>query len=369
MAADLQARIALRLRAIRETRGLTQAQVSSQLDINDRQTLSAIEAGERRMSPEELARAAEVFGVGVDYFTDPFRLDGEGQFSFRVADKETPALEPFQQQAGRWVATYRALSAQEGQHPGHIGMRLELTRQSAFEDACDAADELRGAWDLGDVPARELQAAIQREIGALVLHVDGPREISGAATRLPGLNTILINRSEPVGRRNFDLAHELFHILTWEAMPPERVEQQQPRSRNRVEKLADNFAAAILMPADAIEALWDSRDGVDVHDWLNRTATRFRVSATALMWRMRNLGHLSPSDVRAIDGGRLVANGGTLADEIPPPLFSADFVRRVHTAVESGRLSLRRAAKLLGLSVSGFSDLCRQYGLPLSYGD
>jgi XRE family transcriptional regulator, fatty acid utilization regulator len=365
----LQNRIALRLKTIREARGLSQTELSQRFEFNDRQTVSAIEGGSRRLAPEELARAAEIFEVPVDYFTDAFRLDGEGEFSFRVADVAAPVIAAFEEQAGRWVATYRELSAQEGRRPSHLGMRLELTPKSAFEDAWNAADELRGAWKLGDVAANELGAAIQREIGALVLYVDAPHGISGAATRLPGLNTILINRHEPVGRRNFDLAHELFHVLTWEAMKPDRVEPLEPAplKGNRVEYLAENFAAAILMPAGALSKLWENRGSVDVHDWLNATATRFRVSATALKWRMRNLGHFMPADVAAIDEGRLVANGGTLADEAPPPPFSADFVRCIHAAVESGRLSLRRAAKLLGLRLSDFADLCRQYGLPLSY--
>jgi XRE family transcriptional regulator, fatty acid utilization regulator len=369
MALDLQSRIALRLKTIRDVRGLSQAELTRRFPFNDRQTVAALESGTRRIAPEELARAAEIFEVPVDYFTDAFRLDGEGEFSFRVGEVDPLVIEAFEEQAGRWVATYRELSAQEGQKPSHIGMRLELTRRSAFEDAWSAADELRGAWRLGEVPALELQAAIQRQIGALVLHVDAPHGISGAATRLPGLNSILINRRESVGRRNFDLAHELFHVLTWEAMTPDRVEPLEPkRSKgNRVEYLAENFAAAILMPADVIEDLWENRDGADVHDWLNATATRFHVSATALKWRMKNLGHLTPAESEALDDSRLVANGGTLADEAPPPLFSADFVPRIHAAVESGRLSLRRAAKLLGLSLSDFADLCRQYGLLLSY--
>ena len=36
---------------------------------------------------------------------------------------------------------------------------------------------------------------------------------------------MLINRDEVPGRRHFDLAHELFHILTWDAMPPDHVEE------------------------------------------------------------------------------------------------------------------------------------------------
>ena len=32
------------------------------------------------------------------------------------------------------------------------------------------------------------------------------------------LGVILVNRREPLVRRNFDLAHELFHSLTWESI-------------------------------------------------------------------------------------------------------------------------------------------------------
>ena len=51
----------------------------------------------------------------------------------------------------------------------------------------------------------------------------------------------------------------------------------------------------------------------------------------------------------------------------PPSLFSVGFVARVHDAVEDGRLSVRRAAALLGLALGEFADLCRSYGRPLSY--
>ena len=36
---------------------------------------------------------------------------------------------------------------------------------------------------------------------------------------------MLIARHEVAGRRHFDLAHELFHLLTWDAMPPEYLEE------------------------------------------------------------------------------------------------------------------------------------------------
>ena len=45
---------------------------------NDRQTVSAIETGLRRVTAEELVLAVERLGAPLEYFTDPFLLVGEG---------------------------------------------------------------------------------------------------------------------------------------------------------------------------------------------------------------------------------------------------------------------------------------------------
>ena len=104
-------------------------------------------------------------------------------------------------------------------------------------------------FDLGEVPAECLVEVMERELGILVLMIDTERGISGAACRLPELDAVLIARREVVGRRHFDLAHELFHILTWDAMPPEHSEDAMETGGNRAEQLTNNFAAAVLMPA------------------------------------------------------------------------------------------------------------------------
>ena len=58
--------IASRLRMSREMAGLTQGQVAKSLDWH-RPTVSEIEAGRRRVSAEELATLAEMYGVNVSW--------------------------------------------------------------------------------------------------------------------------------------------------------------------------------------------------------------------------------------------------------------------------------------------------------------
>ena len=356
-------RIGRRIKWFREQRNLTQDELARVLGFNDRQTLSDIEAGKRKLGPDEVVALTQNLGVGLDHLLDPFRLVGEGGFNFRVGEVDGEAVEAFAEQASRWIATYRELGRQAGVATARLGHKLELTRESSLQDAAASADALRATWNLGDVPADTLEHALERELGTLVLYVDAPPGLSGAASHLPGLQTILVNRSEQASRRAFDLAHEVFHILTWDAMPPARIEGWEPKSTkgNHVERLANKFAACLLMPEPVVRARWATRGDVPVRDWLIATATSLRVSPSALQWHIHNLGLLGRAAMVDVAG-----NGGdSFAPQ--PLLFSAAFMARVQEAVESGRLSLRRAAGLLGLSLSAFADVCRSYGRPLSY--
>ncbi len=110
MSAPMIELIARRLKYAREKLGLTQAQLSEKLGFKDRQTVAAIEAGQRKLSAEELVRAMQVLGVDVDFFTDRFRLVGEGRFSWRTTKEATASLlDTFEERAGRWIALYRQL--------------------------------------------------------------------------------------------------------------------------------------------------------------------------------------------------------------------------------------------------------------------
>lgn len=318
------------------------------------------------MTPEELARAAEALRVDVDVFLDPYLLIGEGAFSFRAKEVYESTLAAFEEQACRWIATYRELGRQSGSEPRRLGQKLELYPWSSFEDAEASAELLCREWELGGVPADRLEDAIETRLGALVLYVDAAEGISGAASQLPGLHSILVNRREPRGRRSFDLAHELFHVLTWDAMPPRRVEplEIKPAKGNRVEQMAESFASALLMPAGVIAGRWASRGGEALPLWMSRTAAGLRVSVPALRWRLVNLGCLSRGEAQALNGAPRPAM--PRGERTPPPLFSRRFVERVAGAVEDGRL-LRRASGLLGLTLAELADLCAAHGYPLSY--
>lgn len=365
MSKEMQSRVARRIRAKREQLGLSQAELAQGSGLKHRQTVTAIEAGDRSVSPPELASIADALGVGVTFFTDRFIATGEAVFSFRAESASLDEVAAFEDLAGRWIATYRELTERRGGKQSLLLPALSLTHRSSFEDALAAADDVRENLDLGQYPADELELALERKWSIPVLYYDSQPDISGAASRFGGLQAIFINRSESPGRRNFDLSHELFHLLTWDSMPPRRIDNTG-KKENRVEMLANNFASALLMPTATILDIWERRSDGELVDWIALTASRFRVSGSALKWRLLNLDLIAKDELPTDEAIRRAA-AGSEAYGPQPQLFSATFVERIHTAVESGALSLRKACEILSLSMTDFAALCRSYGRQLSY--
>ena len=89
-----------RIKALRRERGLTQEQLGQIFGFKDRQTVSAIETGLRQLTADELLLVVEKLAVSLDYFTDPFRLVGEGPFHWREDGVSAQERDDYEKQAG-----------------------------------------------------------------------------------------------------------------------------------------------------------------------------------------------------------------------------------------------------------------------------
>ena len=367
MARDL---IGSRIKALRAARGLSQDDVAGLLGFNDRQTVSTIETGTRRVTADELLLAVEKFGVGLEYFTDPFRLDGEGRFSWRQSGVPLERLKEYEKKASRWIGAYRTLAHQVGRKTRLMRPSLGLTRRSRYEEAIEAGERFAVEFGLGEVPAERLGDVMEEALGILVLMADAEEGISGAACRLPELDVVLIARGEIAGRRHFDLAHELFHVLTWEAMPPKHVEEAVETGGDRVEQLANNFAAALLMPSPAVARYgpWGQLDADGLVSRLNVAATELRVTSSALRWRLVALGELPATRARQIPESSLRNNGGLGTWSTTPTEFSKRFAEVLGMALEQGFVSARRAAGLVDAEVAQLSALFEAHGVEYEIG-
>src|SRR5271169_264612 len=177
--------IGTRLKALREDRKLSQEEIARVFGFKDRQTVSAIETGERRLSAEELLTAVQKLGATFDYFTNPFLLVGEGNFSWRQSNVALERLNAFERIAGRWVAANRTLAPEVGRPVPNLRQALKLTSKSSFEEAMVAGERFAADFELGPVPAERLADVMERRLGVLVLMIDAFEGVSGAACRSP----------------------------------------------------------------------------------------------------------------------------------------------------------------------------------------
>lgn len=362
--------IGYRVKAAREAKDWTQIQLTDALDLKDRQTISDIENGKRALKPDELVTLTEVLDRDMEFFLDPFSVIGEALFSWRASTQLSDSiLNNFEMKAGQWIGLLRWLREGDA-NANPLKRTLRLTAHSTYEDAIISAENLVKILDLSIIPAERLIDKIEKDLDIPVLFVDTIQSserysISGATCHLQDLGVILVNRNEPEARRFYDLAHELFHALTWDAMKPTHRESnstdEQLIHKKRIEQLADNFAAALLMPKNSLERFIDRRQINNIAH-LAEIAAQLRVTPVALAWRLYNLKWINDEILNLLKQERQRSSTPST-----PKRFSSIFVVMLHRAIDCGRLSARKAAKTMGMDLSQLTDLFTEHSLPAPF--
>jgi len=116
-----------------------------------------------------------------------------------------------------------------------------------------------------------------------------PEGIPGLQPPIRSGNTILINRRKSLGRKTFGLAYELPHVPTLGAISSEWVDHRNSSNHKgkKLEQLADNFAATLLMPARDFLRRWET--GFQPS---SGRADHYQLSRRAAVWRFVVLGEI-----------------------------------------------------------------------------
>ncbi|ELX4206467.1 ImmA/IrrE family metallo-endopeptidase [Vibrio vulnificus] len=352
-----------RLVAYRVLKEVNQEELAKAMGFNARQTLSSIEKYERTLKPEELLKALDYLNVDFEEFVDPYSLVGEAVYSWRQTDSSLDTLESFEVDTNRVVALYRDLHKEFSTKKSSVLLpKIGIKKTSSFVDAENIGQSLADELELGDYPAERLESQLFNRFNIATLYLDMPSSVSGAATKLNDMFVILANRNEVIGRRNFDIAHETFHCLTWDAIPPAYIEKAySSTSKPHEEKLADTFASALLMPKNNIEKHFSNSFESINEDSINVLATKFGVSSQAMKWRLKSLKKLTNKEVGSLDDS-LLTNNGDLVSLETPKLYNSQFVDYLYKAIDTGYLSVRKISSTLKMSIDELSSLFRDYG-------
>jgi Zn-dependent peptidase ImmA (M78 family)/transcriptional regulator with XRE-family HTH domain len=150
------------------------------------------------------------------------------------------------------------------------------------------AARVRDHWGLGRGPIHHL-AAVMESHGIIIIKEPVRCDEMDAVSRWQSGRPFILCSADKdhLPRKNFDLAHELGHIVLHYGI------EATAETLSRLEKQADYFAGAFLMPRETF-----SREVVSTSlHYFFKLKERWRVSVQAMVYRSKELGLLNKSQV------------------------------------------------------------------------
>jgi Zn-dependent peptidase ImmA (M78 family)/DNA-binding XRE family transcriptional regulator len=320
------------LRAAREHRGLSQQEVADALSL-PRTAVTNIESGNREVSTLELTRLANLYRICPAALLDAslsedasvvlMRALQQASISAEVAQAIEDVRDLFHE--GAVLRRMLGWELDEGlpNYAARISSPAEAIRQGNI-----VAREERRRLGLGNAPVGNIASLISGQ-GVWVAACNFPDDMSGMflSDKNDGL-AVLINSNHVSVRRRFSYAHEYGHAL-FDRSEAVRLTQRDNASE-LVEKRANAFAAAFLMPASGIEdqlrqldkgrpsrqaqivydVAGDRQSEVEIrprpgsqsitYQDVAIIARHFAVSYEAAAWRLKSLGRLGSSETTAL---------------------------------------------------------------------
>ena len=357
--------IGARIRAAREAAGMKQEELARAVGFASRQILSDLERGVRDVKASEAARIARLLHL------DLSSLLSEPQVKPRVLWRAKPSegAEPIEATFLQWCDRQRrVLRLLDQKPPDQLPSYDRDLAQMTYADADRLAREIGRSLDLGVRPARALCDALESQFDVTIWYLDTPPGCAACTRGAHGVS-ILVPRSEVPWRRHFDVAHELFHLLTWAAAEREMALEGANVPGQHTEQLANVFAASLLLPAELVLGELEERSSarrVKLAE-LVAMARDFSVSLDTLVWRLHNLGcwpdRAAVNDLRRNPRLRDLDRESQAGEWSDPPQLPERFVQSAYAATLRGRLSRTKLAMYLQCGLPDLPACLATYGI------
>lgn len=277
-----------RLKDARIAALMNQSELASAAGVT-RQAVSAYEQEEKSPEPDTLEKIAAVLGQPIWYFTsDDAPVFGEFSSLFlRAVGPATKRRNMACAVLSKWftqIATYldKLVNFPEVKvpqvAPASGGGRYEP------EEIELAAEECRKLWNLGVGPISNLVSLLEAH-GITVCRHELSGETVEAFSFWSGSRpfVILSSQKDSSARSRFDAAHELGHLILHRWVGADELED--PKKLKEIEREADRFASAFLLPRKSFPAeIFTTR--LDAFVGLKR---RWNVSIQAMVYRCKQL--------------------------------------------------------------------------------
>jgi Zn-dependent peptidase ImmA (M78 family)/transcriptional regulator with XRE-family HTH domain len=362
--------LALRLKTAREATGLSLSDAAKRLGFPSYQTLSNIENCQREVKVSELARFARTYFCNLSDF-----LMGQApKTEYAILWRNPPQSDELKKQAEREIFSlceqYHILEHLLGIKAEKGFMEVTLNSISSNPAISRLAKETRILMGLGQRPSCSLQKVLEQDYGVKIIYT--PLFCGSAASMVHADmgKAVVINANEAPWRQNFDLAHELFHLISWNKFSME--EMKDTGFFAEIEKKADRFAAMLLLPEDEvrreIEQLMENNNKITYSDVVD-IAIAFGVSAKALVYRLANIKIISWEIANALAKDEdLEAISKQKRNQDEKVSRSDRFIALAVRCLRKGFISRGKFTELIGIDRSDIDDFVANKGMMESEG-
>jgi len=273
-----------RLRLARTRRKLTAKALAERASVSV-DTIKRLEKGRNEPEEHTVKKLAQALDYPIDFFygSEVEAID-PGGVSFRSFSKMTARERDASLGAGtlglmlsEWVESHFGLPAVD---------LIDLSFESNPEAA---AMHLRQYWSLAHKPIGNILALLEAKGVRLFSLSENTASVNAFSFWHDGKPYIFLNNFKTAESSRFDAAHELGHLVMHMHGDPKR-------GRN-IEREANAFASAFLMPAEDLKARIPRRITAD---FIIRAKARWRVSAMALSYRLHQLKLLTDWQYKSI---------------------------------------------------------------------
>ncbi len=292
-----------RLKTARLYRGLTLAELGKNINIS-KQLLSLYENGHNSPDFAKVKDMSKELYFPIDYFYQQDKLKDISESTyFRSLTTTSKKSRISQIIKAQHIATIYDILYRYIQFPGSNIPEFEFEGSNNSYDSNNIMDanriedislELRRLWGLESQPIENLQYEMEKN-GVVITGFNAGDERIDAFSQRTNINkdvvfiVVLSIGQKPEGRINFDMAHELGHILLhpW-TEDLETLSNDEFRAR---ESQANIFASSFLLPRDSFrEDIKLYPTDLDYYLYLKK---KWKCSAQAMIYRTHQLGIIS----------------------------------------------------------------------------
>src|ERR1700730_2028235 len=350
-----------RIREAREASGLTAEDFAEQIGVT-RQAVGQYEIGQSIPSAQTMARIITVTAQPPAFFTAA-RIRGGERFGPAYWRSLKRMSRPDRLRISRrleWASNIvcyleRFISLPEVNMPSiewdfNIGSEEQLER---------IAVQVREHWNLGLGPIFHLAAVIEMNGIILIKEPVNCEDMDAVSRWQNGRPFVLCSADkQSLPREHFDLAHELAHLLLHYGIGVTL------ENLSKLERQANYFAGAFLLPRETF-----SREiiSTSIHYFL-KLKERWRVSIAAMVYRCKELGILSRSQVEYL--WRQLSARGMRKEEPLDKIFKVERPSLLSSAlnmlVEHGVQSRAEIRDALNMNAKDLESIC---GTPTGFLD